>query len=608
MATKYVQMSDGVLQSAIDTVATTAVFTEFIDLAGVPLVQTDFGDFGYATLEPNTSREESVRFVITANTTGTATVTLTRGLRGKAPYGTGGTAFTHNGGAKLVISNTPDFLNQFTAKDNAETVTSQWSFPTPTNVSSPATKQYADGLVSLGAPEATAITRGISILSASPNVTIGAATISIATPAVISFTAHGLISGDSIQFTTTGALPTGLTASTNYFVMTAGLTANLFQVSATLGGVAINTSGTQSGTQTLIEVTPIAVGFNDTTKLPTVSEKLALAGGGAFGTPGSGNKFLTENYNIGLFKNFGDGSDGSVTISGPTTLIRDMYYQNLTVNSTLDTDGYRIFVKGTLSSTGTINNNNTTTAGNGSPNSGNSAGAGGGGGAIKGSGPLKGRAGVAGGSGSANGNSGNTGTMSVTGSVGGAGGNGNLGVGGIGGGIVTGAAGGPGGVNTFIQKLVDIFSVLFFLYNTGVTFVLHNLTSGGGGGGGAGGYASTSSGGAGGGGGSGGSGGIVLIFAYTISGTVNISSTGGNGGNGGSTSQGGGGGGGGAGGTGGTVVLVYADKSAWTGTYVLTGGTGGTGGTNGSGGGTNGATGSVGSTGASYEFNIKTLL
>jgi len=53
---------------------------------------------------------------------------------------------------------------------------------------------------------------------------------------------------------------------------------------------------------------------------------------------------------------FGDGNDGDVTISANTPLTRDMFYDDLTVNAgiTLDTAGYRIFVKGTLTNNGTI--------------------------------------------------------------------------------------------------------------------------------------------------------------------------------------------------------------------------------------------------------------
>lgn len=77
-------------------------------------------------------------------------------------------------------------------------------------------------------------------------------TVTIATPAVFSLTNHGLVLGDIVNFTTSGALPTGLTVGTNYYVITAGLTANAFEVSTSSGGAAVNTSGTQSGIHTVI--------------------------------------------------------------------------------------------------------------------------------------------------------------------------------------------------------------------------------------------------------------------------------------------------------------------------------------------------------------------
>lgn len=47
---------------------------------------------------------------------------------------------------------------------------------------------------------------------------------------------------------------------------------------------------------------------------------------------------------------FGDGSEGDVTIVGFTSLSREMHYNNLTITGTgrLKPNGYRIFVKGTL--------------------------------------------------------------------------------------------------------------------------------------------------------------------------------------------------------------------------------------------------------------------
>lgn len=49
---------------------------------------------------------------------------------------------------------------------------------------------------------------------------------------------------------------------------------------------------------------------------------------------------------------FGNGADGSVTLTTPTYLTKDMYYQNLTISSTtLFPQNYRIFVNGTLTMT-----------------------------------------------------------------------------------------------------------------------------------------------------------------------------------------------------------------------------------------------------------------
>jgi hypothetical protein len=76
-------------------------------------------------------------------------------------------------------------------------------------------------------------------------------TISIADPGVVTWAAHGLSINDTVRFTTTGALPTGLTINTTYYVKTV-LSANTFTVSTSAGGAAVTTSGTQSGVQTAL--------------------------------------------------------------------------------------------------------------------------------------------------------------------------------------------------------------------------------------------------------------------------------------------------------------------------------------------------------------------
>lgn len=82
----------------------------------------------------------------------------------------------------------------------------------------------------------------------SPESTV---TISEADPAVITWASHGLLAGQPVVFSSSGALPTGITAGTVYYVMSAGLTDNAFQITATKGGTtAVETTGAGSGTHT----------------------------------------------------------------------------------------------------------------------------------------------------------------------------------------------------------------------------------------------------------------------------------------------------------------------------------------------------------------------
>lgn len=101
---------------------------------------------------------------------------------------------------------------------------------------------------------------GESIVSdRSANATV---TITIASPGVISgsHTFSGIV---GFQFTTTGTLPTGLTTGTTYYTINA-VPGAAFSVATTVdnavAGTAINTSGSQSGTQTASVVIPITTG------------------------------------------------------------------------------------------------------------------------------------------------------------------------------------------------------------------------------------------------------------------------------------------------------------------------------------------------------------
>jgi len=83
---------------------------------------------------------------------------------------------------------------------------------------------------------------------ASIGYTESSVTMTIASPCVVTCSL-GLTAGTAITFTTTGALPTGLVPGVVYYVKY--LTSSTFNLSATYGGASINTSGTQSGTQSI---------------------------------------------------------------------------------------------------------------------------------------------------------------------------------------------------------------------------------------------------------------------------------------------------------------------------------------------------------------------
>lgn len=103
-------------------------------------------------------------------------------------------------------------------------------------------------MVDGGIPRKSTAAYAVSNLS---EVNNGTVTVTIATPAVFTKLSHGFVAGQALRFTTTGALPTGLVVGTTYYVISAGLTTNDFEVSATVGGSAVNTSGSQSGTHTM---------------------------------------------------------------------------------------------------------------------------------------------------------------------------------------------------------------------------------------------------------------------------------------------------------------------------------------------------------------------
>lgn len=151
----------------------------------------------------------------------------------------------------------------------------------PTDV--PNFSQLQGAIIAGGMPASTTI-MGIVRLAQNYSQILGNPTITIASPAVITLANHGLTLNDIVVFSTSGTLPTGIVAGTPYYVVSP--TTNTFEIAATASGTPINTSGSQTGTQTVTKVTPTALSGNANTNA-------ALAG--TSGIPSTANKFETEN-------------------------------------------------------------------------------------------------------------------------------------------------------------------------------------------------------------------------------------------------------------------------------------------------------------------------
>lgn len=327
---------------------------------------------------------------------------------------------------------------------------------------------------------------------------------------------------------------------------------------------------------------------------------------------------------------FGDGSDGDVTISGTTTLSRDMFYDDLTVDvgGRLFGGGIRIHVAGTLTLNGTIHadGNDGANALNGTNAtaacSSAQAGTGTGNNYFTGSNP--------GGAGASTGGVGNSTSSTIAPTVGTAAGGtastttgnngtdssaswGRAGGGASGGGFVgtpSGAGGAGGGSTQFgtTVALADIhdFNALYLGHPASVS--TNFVGSGPGGGGGSCGKdtVNPTMKEPGGGGGGGGAASVMILARHiVVGGSGMMTAIGGDGGTGGScgthTGDAGGGGGGG-GGSGGAVWFVLGSGTMPAdANFDISGGVGGTGGTA-CAGGANGGNGGHGGFGHFLKF------
>jgi hypothetical protein len=172
-------------------------------------------------------------------------------------------------------------------------------------------------------------------------------TVTIASPGVVTWTSHGLSTNDPVVFYTTGALPTGITAGTIYYATVTG--ANTFTISATVGGAAINTTGSQSGTHTASTGNDSNDGLAQTRAgaFMTVQRALNVLGGiniGSFShTVKLADGLYTENVTVAAPWT----GTGSVTIEGNTSTPANVLFNPANAGSPFDaSSGSRLRLNG----------------------------------------------------------------------------------------------------------------------------------------------------------------------------------------------------------------------------------------------------------------------
>lgn len=664
------------LKSPLSTTANQLIIDELVDSQGNDIAMASFGAWGVIVLTQGNTVEMIKFDGLSRDADGVVTLDVATNGRDIAPitpYTGSSTGQRFNATADAIITNDPLTMMMFGLVTNANT----WDLLQTFSV----VPRTTGG----NAVTANELVRKAQLDSALLGVVTSVSTI-IEGVAGETISAGNLIYFDDV--TNTWLKCDADTASTVDDVIIgiaqgAGTLNNSISNGIMLRGVDANQSGMTSGVvmyasntagaiSSSAGTTSVAVGMSKSaTELyfdprfnTTLTKKMFDAMAGTSGTPLSSSNKVVDNADttgtgsvlrassLSTLYNmvFGDGGDGDATIaSGTTSITKDMYYNNLTIQTggTLDTAGYRVFVKGTLTFQGTgkiarngNNGSNGNNGGNGSAGAGGAGGAGGNGGSALASGTLYG--GEAGGNGAtggggttgggSNGTNGNQASTpsGITNAVGSSA-NAGTGNGGNSGGGFNGNTGGTGGtagtgnasvtnpkimprtVNNIISLHTLIDNVSAFMKGSAGAVGGSGGAGGAGGNQGAGSYAG---GGGGGGGGAGGTGGIVMVCAYTVVGGYADciqakGGTGGNGGNGGNPttqfSGGGGSGGGGNGGTGGVVGFIY---HSYTGTALDTtcvaGGAGGTKGATagiaGTGGGSAGSLGGDGATGATGKL------
>ncbi len=153
------------------------------------------------------------------------------------------------------------------------------NYPFVVDLSFPISERVSSALVTSGVEIGSILVSGLDMWASYKRSST--VTMTIATPAVVTYTGHGLSDGTPISFTTTGALPTGVTAGTVYYAKSTGTnTLNLYDTSAHAisGGATgrVDTSGSQSGTHTATNCGVDKLDYSNKLELASMETRLLV--------------------------------------------------------------------------------------------------------------------------------------------------------------------------------------------------------------------------------------------------------------------------------------------------------------------------------------------
>lgn len=160
-----------------------------IPQTGYKLLDANFSDTFYITLEPGSTKRQEIASctTVTQNANGSATLSgCSRGLLPYTPFTASTTYdFPHAGGTQLIFSDPPQLFNEYPAKSNDETITGTWDFSdnlptaptsTPTSVDQLVTLFQMNQATSTGGTDATETTKGIGEFATQAEMALGTAT------------------------------------------------------------------------------------------------------------------------------------------------------------------------------------------------------------------------------------------------------------------------------------------------------------------------------------------------------------------------------------------------------------------------------------------------